>query len=300
MRHTARKLPQRVELLRLSQLELESFHLLLGFATLGDVTRDLGETDQPVLVVAYRVDDDACPEKGAILANAPTLFLVAAALPCKPERARGPAGGLICTGIEPREVLADDFFRAVAFDALTTGVPVGNQAGRIDHVEGIIGDTIHQQPKMPLALPEGVGGLVPFGNVAGNLGEADELTPLIQRINDNRGEELRAILAYPPSLGLELSAATGCFEGARRQPGLTIFLGIEHLEVPADDFIRVVSLDALGAGVPVADDAIGVEHIDGVVDDPLDQQAEPALAFEQAAPPTSPFCHLIFPSHNPC
>jgi len=32
--------------LRLSQLELEFFHLLLGFATLGDVTGDLGEADK--------------------------------------------------------------------------------------------------------------------------------------------------------------------------------------------------------------------------------------------------------------
>ena len=166
MRHAAGKLPQRVKLLRLSQLFLEFFHLLLGFTTLGDVTGDLGEADKPVLVIAYRIDDDACPKEGAILANAPALFLVAAAFQCKPERTRGPAGGLICAGVEAGEVLPDDFFRPVAFDALTTGIPVGNHAVGIEHIERIIGDAIHQQTKMSLAIPEGVGGLVSLGNVA--------------------------------------------------------------------------------------------------------------------------------------
>src|SRR5271165_7182588 len=49
----------------------------------------------------------------------------------------------------------------------------------------------------------------------------------------------------------------------------------------ADDFARRIALDALAPDVPAGDDARGVEHVERVVGDTLDQQAETALALEQ-------------------
>ena len=47
--------------------------------------------------------------------------------------------------------------------------------------------------------------------------------------------------------------------------------------MPADDLVRAVALDALGAGVPVGDDAVRIEHEQRVVGDALDEGLEAAL-----------------------
>ncbi len=49
----------------------------------------------------------------------------------------------------------------------------------------------------------------------------------------------------------------------------------------ADDLLGAVALDPLGAGVPVGHDAARIEHIDRIVGDALNQQAEPLLALAQ-------------------
>ena len=69
-----------------------------------------------------------------------------------------------------------------------------------------------------------------------------------------------------------------------RPSGGAIFGQVKHLEVLADDVGGFIALDAPGARIPVADDAVGVEHVDGVVNDPFHQQPEFALAFEQTPP----------------
>src|SRR5579864_9243200 len=45
-----------------------------------------------------------------------------------------------------------------------------------------------------------------------------------------------------------------------------------------DDFGFVVALEPLGSGIPAYDDALGVEHIDGIVGDRIDQHAVAASA----------------------
>jgi hypothetical protein len=51
--------------------------------------------------------------------------------------------------------------------------------------------------------------------------------------------------------------------------------------MPADDFIRLVAGDLLGAAVPGRDRALVIERGDGVVDHAVDQQAEAFLADAQ-------------------
>ncbi len=80
MRHAAGQLTQSIELLRLGQLPLNFLQALLGFAALGNIAGDLGKTQKFILIVANGIDDDARPKERAILADAPTLFFVAAIL----------------------------------------------------------------------------------------------------------------------------------------------------------------------------------------------------------------------------
>lgn len=48
--------------------------------------------------------------------------------------------------------------------------------------------------------------------------------------------------------------------------------------MPADDFLRPIALDPLGAEIPTADIAVGIEHVDRIVRDALDEPAELFLA----------------------
>src|SRR6185437_2342727 len=55
---------------------------------------------------------------------------------------------------------------------------------------------------------------------------------------------------------------------------LAVFVGVKFGEVLAYDLFRLESLDPLGPRVPARYEAIGVEQIDGVIDDRLNQQLE--------------------------
>src|SRR5439155_3924803 len=53
---------------------------LLGLAALGEVARDLRESDEHPLLVTQRRDVDTRPEQRAIFTDAPAFFLIAAFL----------------------------------------------------------------------------------------------------------------------------------------------------------------------------------------------------------------------------
>src|SRR5260370_40167884 len=94
------ELAQGIELLRLSQLPLHLFHILLSFAAFGNIPRDLGKAEKFIVIVANGVDDNARPKERAIFADAPTLFFVATILQCESQGPRRSACRLICLGIE--------------------------------------------------------------------------------------------------------------------------------------------------------------------------------------------------------
>ncbi|HET8584985.1 MAG TPA: hypothetical protein VFM89_04535, partial [Casimicrobiaceae bacterium] len=58
-------------------------------------------------------------------------------------------------------------------------------------------------------------------------------------------------------------------------------LRVEDREMLADDLVRRITADALRAGVPRDDAAVGIEHEDRVVDDAVDEQPESFFAFCQ-------------------
>ncbi|MNT41480.1 hypothetical protein D3C72_1778400 [compost metagenome] len=56
------------------------------------------------------------------------------------------AAGLVVRAVEAREVPAHDFFLRIALGALRAGVPVGDRAIGMQHVDGIVDDTLHKVP----------------------------------------------------------------------------------------------------------------------------------------------------------
>jgi hypothetical protein len=170
--------------------------------------------------------------------------------------------------VEAREVAADDFFLAVALDALGARVPVGDDAFRRQHVDRVIGHALHQQAEALLALAQLVLGLLALGDVAGHLGKAEQQPFLVvDGVDDDVGPEAGAVLAHAPALGFILAVIERGLQRARRQAGTAVFVGIEARKVLAQDLLRDVALEPVGARVPAAHVPLRVEHVDRIVVD---------------------------------
>src|SRR3546814_4132572 len=93
-------------------------------------------------------------------------------------------------------------------------------------------------------------GLFFFGDVARDFCVAQQCSGFAAYgVNDHAGPELRAVFAYPPSFRLESSFGGG---GGQRFFGKArgaILFGIEARKMLADDLVRLVALEAFGAGV---------------------------------------------------
>jgi hypothetical protein len=150
----------------------------------------------------------------------------------------------------------------------------------VRHAAGELADSLHllRLGKLLLRPFQRLRHLAPFGHVARDLGETQQVAVLVaDRIDDDAGPELRAVLAHAQALGLERALARGGREGARRRAGGAIGVGVEACEMLADDLRCPIALDALGAGIPVGHHAVGVEHVQGVVPHALDEMLEAPL-----------------------
>src|SRR5882672_2493689 len=136
-------------------------------------------------------------------------------------------------------------------------------------------------------------GLAPLGDVAGDLGEADDLAALAHRIDHDTGPEERPVLADAPAFFLVAAGFLGDPQRAQRLAVGAVGFGVEAGEVPAEDLLGRIALDALAADIPAGDDPGRIEHIKGVVGDILDQKPETAFAFEQIR-----LVLLVFSEHS--
>ena len=134
-----------------------------------------------------------------------------------------------------------------------------------------------------------------LGEIARHLGEAEQPAGVVaHRGNDDARPEARAVFAQPPALLLEAALARRHLQLPLRLAALDLLRRVEAREMLADDLGGGVALDALRAGVPARDAALGIEHEDGVVDDALHHQPEAPLAVgEQARALEHPQLELI-------
>ena len=119
--------------------------LLLGSAPLGQIARDLGETNDLAARVAQRRDDHVRPEASAVLAKAPSFVFE----PAIARRMHQLVGGLsrfdVSRWIEDREVASDDLVRLVALELVRTDVPGQDVAVSVESEDGIVADAGDEQ-----------------------------------------------------------------------------------------------------------------------------------------------------------
>src|SRR5207248_10077934 len=87
-----------------------------------------------------------------------------------------------------------------------------------------------------------------------------------------------AVLADPPALDLAAPPLGRLAQIRRGLPRSDVLGGVEAGELPAEDLLRRIPLDALRPGVPAHDPTRRVEPEDRVVLHALHQQAEALLA----------------------
>ena len=83
--------------------------------------------------------------------------------------------------------------------------------------------------------------LAALGNVAGDLGEADEIAVLVDGVDDDAGPEEGAVLAHAPAFLFIPALFPGNSQGALRLAVHAVDFGIEAGEVLPDDFVRANS-----------------------------------------------------------
>jgi hypothetical protein len=172
-------------------------------------------------------------------------------------------------------MLADDLVAGIAFDQLGAGIPVGHPAIRIEHVDCIILYSLDQLAEALLAFEQGAFGKPPVGQVAGDFRIADQPARRVaDRVDDCMGPETRAVLAHPPAFGFEPARVGGGLEDAGGQTRLAVFGQEEGCVGAADNLVRLIALEAARAGIPGRDRAVGIDHVDGVIDHRVDQHLE--------------------------
>src|SRR6185312_4244705 len=200
---------------------------------------------------ADRVDHDARPEASAVLAHAPAFRLVFALAPRSRQRLLRDPALPVLIGIETREVVPDDLLGGVALDALRARVPVGDDAVRNEHEDGVVDHPPDQQAKAPLAFAQRFLRLHSIGHFARDRDEAGDGPTLVAHSLDHTAcPKARAVLAHAPALRLEPAIAPRRREH-RLRPGARLIFGREEDgEVAPDNVGRRVALEALGADVP--------------------------------------------------
>src|SRR5471030_3232807 len=89
--------------------------------------------------------------------------------------------------------------------------------------------------------------------------------------------EGRAVLAHSPAFVFHMADLPRDGQLARWLARRGLFRQIKLREMPADDFLARVSLDARRARVPADHEALRIEHENRVILDTVDQQPEPLL-----------------------
>ena len=107
-------------------------------------------------------------------------------------------------------MLTDNLVRLVALDGLGAWIPVRNMALRVEHVDGIIVDTLDEHSKALLAFEQRSLLLLLCGDVAGNLGETDVMpVRVVDRVENRIHVKSAAVLPDAPALCLEATLCQG-------------------------------------------------------------------------------------------
>jgi len=154
-------------------------------------------------------------------------------------------------------MLADNLFRHIAFGALCASIPVHHVAVMIEHIDGIIGNALHQQAEAHLLLPLLALLLLLLSAVAGNTGVSHQQTGVIAyRIDRLMRPESTAIFAIAPAFAFMVSGCGSHIQSTLRQAPAAIFFAIQQGEAATNHLVWRIAYRALSTLIPAADDTV--------------------------------------------
>src|SRR5690606_9337232 len=179
------------------------------------------------------------------------------------------------------EVLADDLLRRVSLEPLGADVPSLDAAGRIEHVDRVVGNAIDQSPKALLAQTQLLIGVLPVGDVSRDLQVALHLTGRVANDRDHDVRpKARAVLSHAPAFVLEATRPRGELELVLRPSRYHRLPRVEAREVLADDLVGGIALDPFRADVPRPHVPARIEEEDGVIAHARDELRETHVILE--------------------
>ncbi len=237
-----------------------------GVFTLGHVLSHFREAAQVAGGIEQRGHDHACPVARTVLAHAPAFVLGASLPPRGGEFSRGSAGPHVFRRVKSGEMPAQDFAALVTGDPARAAVPAGDDAHRIEHVDGIVLHAFHEQAEALFALAQDFFVLPALGQVAGDLGEGQEpAIVVLEGGNHHVGPEAGTVLAHAPAFVFEAACFGRHIELVLRPAFRDVGFDVELREVLADDFVRFVLLHGPRAGIPTGHASLRVQEEDGVI-----------------------------------
>src|SRR5262249_52313168 len=105
------------------------------------------------------------PEQALVAPHAQALDHALALIGGELERARRLAALLLLLGIEPAEVLSDDFGGGILVNALRAHIPIGDVTAAVEHENRVIGDPLSDCMETPFALQQRLLRLAPLCDV---------------------------------------------------------------------------------------------------------------------------------------
>ena len=142
--------PQR--LLGADPVRVQPPPFLFGLLALGQIARDLGESDERASFVSERGDDDVGPESGPVLPDAPPFVLdppLGRRLGQQPGR---PPVLPVLPGVKEVDRLAEDLLPLIPLDQRRPGVPGRHPPVAVEHEDRVITDAFDQNAETLVAF----------------------------------------------------------------------------------------------------------------------------------------------------
>src|SRR6185295_4768052 len=158
---------------------LRGFFQITQMPSFRQVLCDLGESNQAAPGVIQSGYHNPRPEKLTIFPDAPAFILCAAGSARESEFLPWLSRLQILCNIKAGEVLAEDFFATVAFDAFRTRVPAGDHALGIDQEYRIVRYAFDEQPEPLFALAQCFFLFLSLAEVPCDLGKSEQLAIFI-------------------------------------------------------------------------------------------------------------------------
>jgi hypothetical protein len=122
---------------------------LKRFATFRNITCDFNEAKKLVVFVAYRIKYRERPETGTVFADTPAFVFEASFLSGRLQRNCRQPSVLILSREKAGKVLAKNFLLLIALQTSSAGIPAYNVPFRVQHIERVIGNCLHQELQSP-------------------------------------------------------------------------------------------------------------------------------------------------------